>query len=252
MDKQQKEARRRQEDAALNKGLLWIAVAILFEVLLVLAYRFFINPYIREVEISIAIGRGLEVVRIAGTAAAAACLVWAYQRMKKKASFTLPCSLALIALIAVLDSHVLLMFRKAGLHMLFFLMPCLGGLGLVYYLYQREMFLATAAAGAAGVGLWFIRFGGRVEAVLCAVLIVLAAVCAVALKKRDGTVELAGRKFQVLPRNASITPVLISCAVGAVAMAAAFLVKSNLSYYLMFAMAAWIFALLVYYTVKLM
>ena len=36
MDKNQREERRRQEDIALNRGLLWVGAAILMELLLML------------------------------------------------------------------------------------------------------------------------------------------------------------------------------------------------------------------------
>ena len=43
MDKKQREERRRQEDIALQRGLLWVAGAMVLEALLVLVNRFYIN-----------------------------------------------------------------------------------------------------------------------------------------------------------------------------------------------------------------
>ena len=40
MDKKQREERRRQEDIALQRGLLWVAGAIVLEALLVLVNRY--------------------------------------------------------------------------------------------------------------------------------------------------------------------------------------------------------------------
>ena len=43
MDKKQREARRHQEDIALQRGLLWVVGAVVLEALLVLVNRFYIN-----------------------------------------------------------------------------------------------------------------------------------------------------------------------------------------------------------------
>ena len=45
MDKNQREERRRQEDIALNRGLLWVGAAILMELLLMLVNKYYINYY---------------------------------------------------------------------------------------------------------------------------------------------------------------------------------------------------------------
>ena len=41
MDKNQREERRRQEDIALNRGLLWVGAAILMELLLMLVNKYY-------------------------------------------------------------------------------------------------------------------------------------------------------------------------------------------------------------------
>ena len=55
-----------------------------------------------------------------------------------------------------------------------------------------------------------------------------------------------------MPKNTSYPLILASCLVGLLALLAAVALGANIAYYLMFAMVAWLFALLVYYTVKLM
>ena len=44
----------------------------------------------------------------------------------------------------------------------------------------------------------------------------------------------------------------VSCAVSLIAIGAAIAMGGAVAYYLLFAMVAWLFALLVYYTVKMM
>ena len=56
----------------------------------------------------------------------------------------------------------------------------------------------------------------------------------------------------MLPAEAGYALMFVSCAVSLAAIAAAIVLGGAVSYYLLFAMVAWLFALLVYYTVKMM
>ena len=151
-------------------------------------------------------------------------------------------------------AHVSLAFQDSGIKMLFLLVPAWAGLALIYYLYQREFFLAACAVGMSILGLWFVRYGGaRREALLT--LAGIAVVCAAALwlKKTGGAVSRPdGSQVQFVSKAASYPLVLVSCLASLVAVSAAMVLGSTAAYYLIFVMVAWLFALLVYYTVKLM
>lgn len=66
MDKNQREERRRQEDIALNRGLLWVGAAILMELLLMLVNKYYINYYstVESHNMVYAFDAGLKAVRI--------------------------------------------------------------------------------------------------------------------------------------------------------------------------------------------
>ena len=49
MDKNQREVRLRQEDADLNRGLLWVVGAVLLECLLLVVNRWYIKFYPGEI-----------------------------------------------------------------------------------------------------------------------------------------------------------------------------------------------------------
>ena len=68
MDKKQREARRHQEDMALNRGLLWVGAAIILEFLLLLINRYYINFRVDEASVNLAttLHTLLKVVRIGG------------------------------------------------------------------------------------------------------------------------------------------------------------------------------------------
>ena len=255
MDKKQREARRRQEDQALNRGLMWVGGAIVLEFLLLLVNRYYINFMISEVALAEAILNGLRIVRIAGTILGVAALVWAVLRFRKGEKNGLYLVLALACGALVICAHVTLAFQKSGIQMLFLMVPAWAGLALVYYLYQREFFLGATASGLSILGLWFVRFGVGIglETLLTLVGVALVAAAALWLKKHDGVLQrAAGDEIRLMPKNASYTLVLVSCLVGLLVLAAAMVLGANIAYYLMFAMVAWLFGLLVYYTVKLM
>ncbi len=253
MEKNQREARRHQEDMALNRALMWVGGAIILECLLLFVNRYYINYFVSEVDMAVAVYSTLHVLRIGGAAVGGIALVWAIFRFYRGGRAGLPTVLGLACLTLALCSYVTLAFQKPGIQMLFLLVPALAGLALVYYLYQREFFLAAAAGGMSVLGLWLVRSGGSMEAVASLVGIVLVAAAAFWLKKNGGVVHRAnGRETRVLPEHTGYSVVFLSCLVGLGAVAAAMFLGANIAYYLIFVLVAWLFALLVYYTVKMM
>jgi len=254
MDKNQREARRRQEDMALNRGLIWVGGAIVLECLLLLVNRYYINYYVSEVDMAIAVKGALSAIRIVGGIAGLVTLVWAALQFRRGGKHALPAVLTVACWALAVCAHVTLVYQKSGVQMLFLLVPAWAGLALIYYLYQPEFFLAAAAGGFASLGLWFIRYGGvGLEAAASLLGIVIVAAAALLLKKSGGVIRRSsGEEVRLLTGNTSYALVLASCLVGLAAMAAALLLGANIAYYLIFVMVAWLFALLVYYTVKLM
>lgn len=254
MDKNQKEERRRQEDIALNRGLMWVGGAIVLECLLLLVNRYYINYYTYEVDTAILVHSALTFVRIGGALAALAALIWTALKFRKGEKAALPLVAALAAAAVTLCAHVTLIFDQAGMQMLLMLIPALAGLALVFYLYQREFFVGGAVSGLSVLGLWFIRFGGlKLEAVLCVAGVAAIALAVLWLKKQGGVISRAdGSKLRLLSKKTNYPLVLASCGVGLAAMLVALVAGGGIAYYLIFAMVAWLFALLVYYTVKLM
>jgi len=254
MDKKQREDRRRQEDKALNRGLLWVGGAILLELLLLFVKRWYVDVKTSEIDQMLMMDTALRVVRIGGAVVLAACLVWLVIQLRSKKSAALPAVLALVGGALAVCAHVALTFPENGMQMLFLLVPAWAGLALVYYLYQREFFLAASAAGMAAVGLWFVRVRGGLglETGLAILGIVLVLAVTLMVRKGDGVLSLAGAKIDVLPHGSSCTLALASCLVSAAAVLLGVAMGVTAAYYLIFVMAAWLFGLLVYYTVKMM
>lgn len=253
MDKKQREARQKQEDIALTRALFWVAAAIVLEGLLVLVNRFYINYYLDEVNIMLAFHSALRVVRVAGLAVGVIAVIWTVVRLfqgKKIVCTLLP---AIAGGVLAVCSHVVLRYRDTGISMLFWLVIGWAVLALIYYIYQKEFFLAAVSIGLSILGLWFLRYGGGigVEVALVALAIIVVSAATLVLKKNDGALPLK-KPWRFLPKDAVYSVVLASCAAALVALIAAVALGSTVAYYLIFVMMAWIFALFVYYTVKLM
>lgn len=255
MDKKQTQARRRQEDTALNRALLWVGAAIVLELLLVLVNRHYIYYNVSAVDLAILLRQVLKIVRIGGLVLGVVCLVFSVHRFRQGGKAALLMALAVGCGALVICAHVALAFQESGLRLLFLLVPAWAGLALVYYLYHKEFFLAAAGVGMSILGLWFIRYGaGAVrETALAFIGIVLVAAAALWLKKHDGMVSRQdGTQVRLMSKSTSYVTILASCLAGLAAVAAGLVLGSTAAYYLIFVMIAWLFALLVYYTVKLM
>ena len=126
-------------------------------------------------------------------------------------------------------------------------------LALVFYIYQREFFLAASACGMSVLALWFVRYGasGRLEALLLLAAIAVVTGVSFWLKKTGGVVPIQP-PVQFLPKKTSYGVLLATCGASLAAVIGAMAVGGSTAYYLIYVMVAWLFALFVYYTVKLM
>ena len=70
--------------------------------------------------------------------------------------------------------------------------------------------------------------------------------------KGEGSVQVAGHKLEILPQDAKYVLIYATCAINFAAVGIAIAAGVVVAYYLTYALLAWLFALLVYYTVKMM
>lgn len=142
---------------------------------------------------------------------------------------------------------LLVRMNMSSLSFLTTLLPIVMLLGLLWVLYDRECALSLTVLGAALFVLWIfrrygtnLRFGMGVKAGVVVFLLLLAV-----LAWLTKTNKLA----KLLPPKADKLTVYVSCGIAAVVLLAVLLI-SGISYYAMWALAAVVFALAVYYTVK--
>ena len=143
MDKKQREARRQQEDIALQRGLLWVVGAVVLEVLLVLLNRFYINYSLSEAGVNtfLALHEALKVARIAVPVAALAALLWTAWQLKRGKKYALPLIVTIALAALSICVHVAVKYRADGMSMLYWLVIAWAVLAMVFYIYQREFFL---------------------------------------------------------------------------------------------------------------
>ena len=142
---------------------------------------------------------------------------------------------------------LLVRWNMSTLSFLTILVPVIMLLGILWGLYDRECALALTILGASLFVLWGLRrYGSSIyvgtAAKVCVVVYLLVLAAAAYLAKAD-------KLSKILPPKADKLPVYVSCGLSALALLASFL-GTGVSYYAMWALAAVVFALAVYYTVK--
>ena len=255
MNKKIREEQSRQEDQALVRGMLWVVGAIVLEGLLFLVnrYAFDYTTAMESILLAEKLRVVLKIVSIAGLIVFAGGAAMAIMQLKKERSTLWAGVASLAGLVIGLCAHVCVAYQDSGVRMLYLLIPVLGGLALCYYIYPRDFFLCALPAVAAALGLWFVRAGGIGADMIFTVLVCAAALIAVLkLKKGDGNLVLAGKPLKFMGEKTNYTlPMAGAVAALAVQLLAA-VAGGTIAYYLIFAVGAWLFALLVYYTVKMM
>lgn len=191
-----KKAKRQQEDAILNRVLIWFGCAVVIEIVLLLINRFVPG---------ISLVRGLSV-----------------------------------------------------------LVPAVAVLAMVYYLYQRDFFLSTLISAGGILSLQLYRrlvflhpFRIKCGFALAYICLAAAVVVLILLQRKGGWMTIQGKKRQILPKDANYVLMYLTCVLNAVLLTVTLsqingvACGANTAYYLLFVLAAWLFVMAVYYTVKL-
>lgn len=255
MNKKQQEVQRKQEDLALKNGLLWVAGAIVLEILLFLLnrYTFHYGTTSAAVNLAVALRTVLKVLRPLGAVAFVGGAVMALLQAKKEKKSVWFLVVSVAGLVVMTCAHVTVVYHEAGMRMLFLLVPVLGGVALSFFLYQREFFLSAVSCVLAALGLWFVRIAGLgLETILVLAAAAVVLMLLLGLKKTDGCLKLAGLEIRLVPEKGNYMTALATTVMALAAVLLAVVAGETIAYYLIFVVGAWLFALLVYYTVKMM
>lgn len=158
-------------------------------------------------------------------------------------------------------------YSLTGVKAMYAFVPIIAALILVYLLYPTDFFYIADVSACAAAVLWYLSVATGdgfvwirgVQAgkplyftVLAVILLVAYAFIAYNLRSKKGTLKLRGVERQLFPRAARYRLTYLTAGLALLCILAGFLFGSTVAFYAMFIMLAWLFALVVYYTVKLM
>lgn len=262
MENNKKADKKKQEDIALTRALIWFAAAMVVEFLLLLVNKYYINFTADSVSIRVALAMGtvLKVTTVLGLLAAVLFGLWSWKRAKKQGSLAFLHVVLTVVLLAVgISSGLIVVFYRAAVQLLYVVVPAGAVLALVYYLYQKEFFFSACGIGVGMLGLWLVRKNIGTHDVVVTLYTVLAVVMLAALillivklKKGDGALVVKEQRFEILSKQSNFLLVILSCVLSIITLLAGLLLGGTVAFYLLFVLIAWLFVLLVYYTVKMM
>lgn len=256
MDKREKAERAKQEDAILNRVLMWIVGSVLLEALLLLLNRFYVNSTVAEIELKATLYHAFGILVILFPVCFVGALVWWISSYKKGKQSVLPRVVSTILAILSICTAVMRFYPQTGVQYLYVGVPCMAVLALVYYLYQREFFVVMLMNAAGMLGLWLLNrrigHGSVVYTYLVIEGIFLAGVAIVAhmLQRNDGVLVIGGKNVSLLPKSANYTMLYVTCLVVALLQVVGLVLGSMMILYGI--LVVWMLAMAVYYTVRLM
>ncbi|MEA4955579.1 MAG: hypothetical protein VB096_08745 [Pseudoflavonifractor sp.] len=256
--KQLKAVKERQEEAALNRVLCWIAGGAVLEFLLLLLNRYYNHYTVDQIELRVALGTAVKILAVAALACAAAGAFWWNSARKSQRRTTLPGILTLLLAGVSLSCFVVWLFDGLGLRLMYLAVPCAIVLVMIYYLYQHEFFLVACVSALALLGTWVSSKGlGGVYAALTYVVVMASALLvlggAILCRKAQingGAVEYQGNKIRIFSKDTNYALLYLSIAIALVVLVAAALGVATVI--LRAVAVAWLLIMAVYYTMKLM
>jgi hypothetical protein len=255
MDNSKQQTRRKQEDAALNKLLIWLGIAIGYEFIALLLKRFYVNFVREEVYVAVAMTKVFSVLQWVAPALMLLCFVWAFLNHKARKPTTLPLvgagACALVSLTVILSYWLF----DVGVGMLGLVAPVMAVLALIFFLYQKDFFCNTLLVAGGIFALWLYRrfyllHPRAITAGFVLGWMLLGAAAALAWQLAKGKGKWSS--WQVFPQKTTYLPTYCSCVLTALTMASALVFGATVAFYSIFVLVVWLFCLAVYYTVRLM
>ena len=253
-EKGRREQRASKEDAAFNKMLLWLAGAVVVELIILFLRQIYVNLLFGGM-VAYGLKVFFQIFCFAGAALTAAGIVWAVMRTRSGKSAVLPwaCTGG-VALLWIVSLFSYFLF-DVGMNIVMILPGAAAVLIVVFFLYQRPFFYNVMLAGGGLAALWMYRqyyMEHPTTVRLCFgagfVVLVLALVLSFLLARNGGRLG----RMQVMPADTNYVITWITCVVTAAAMVLALAAGATAAYYLLFVLAGWLFIQAVFFTVKLM
>ena len=230
-----KKSRSVKYDGPMTPAMKFFLAVCVAELYLVIVRRFYVNGTIEQV---LAWYDYLKVFAAIGLVAALAGVVlvrkWKAHQAKKALAWSLLGGGAFVAV-----SSALVVYNMSALSILTTLVPVVLVIDVLWWLFDKDSAMSLTVLAASLAVVWLCRKSGILAVKTGAAVFLLALLLLmVAVKQNHLPVPAEGKKM-----------ILISCGIGAIGVVAA-MVSTTIAYYSMWALAAVIFCMAVYYTVK--
>lgn len=253
-EKGKRAQRQSEDDKIFNRMLLWLAGAVGVELLLLLLKKVYVEMKWGGVPAKMLLDF-FKVYCIAGAVLVVGGIVWAVLTYRMGRRLTLPVAITCAAALLWVVSLVSRFFYPEGMKILLMLPAGAAVLIVIFFLYQRPFFYNAVFAGGALMAVWLY---GRYYLIRPRVImacfiggwVILAAAAALAFVLRNNDGKLG--RVRVLPPSSNYMMTWITCGVAALAMVLALILGVSMSHYLLYVLAAWLFAQAVFFTVKMM
>lgn len=252
--------KQQMEDRIFNKMLFWLVATAVVEVLMVLINRFYVHIRAGEIGALPAIHAILGVAPVIGIVLCAVFLLWGKKIRKDsdgKKDAILQTILGTAFLVAGCGAFLMRAYGLTAAPAVLTIVPALGILMLIFYLYQKEFFFSATVVGMGIMGLWILRNASRPAAysgymIMVLALTLLGVVYAKQMKRNEGKITIGGKEIAILQPGAAYNAYYLTAAVTLVIMFAAMMFGASLAYYGIWVLVAWLFILAVFFTSKMM
>lgn len=257
--KQMRAAKAKAEEAVLHRVLCWFAGGAVLELLLLVLNRYYNNYLAGEIELRLVLGTAVRIVAVAALACAGAAAYWWNGARKAGKPALLPALLSVFLLGVSGSCFAAWAFPRDGLRLAIVAVPVTAVLAMIFYLYQHEFFLIALQSTLGILGVWICgKSNGGMYAMVgyayVAVAAVLVGVAALVCRKaqaNNGVVERkGGQPMQLFSKGCSYTFLYAGAVITAAALICSALGIATAILYSV--QVAWLLAMAVYYTVKLM
>ena len=232
-----------KKDDSMTPAMKIFLIGLVAELYLLIVRRFYVNGTIQQV---VAWDEHLKVFAVAGLAVLVIGVIlsvlWKASKAKRFWGLSLAGLGAFVAVVSFVSR-----LNMSILTLLTVLVPVAILMLLLWSLYDREGALSLTILAASLVVLWLCRdagsniYFGTLVKIAAAVYAVAVAALAVMVKTK--------KLPKLLPAKADPTPVYVAAILSVVTVAAG-LISTTVAYYAMWVLAAVVFGLAVYYTVK--
>lgn len=238
----------------MNESLTWFSFGCLAECYLLIFRHFYVSGSPAQL---IALYGALKYIAFAGIGifALGAVLLPIFHR-KSGIARTLSRILLVSGLFLAVSSVIMRQVYPDGTTLLCIVVPVAAVLSLLWSVYGRECSYALTILGLTVVALWICRRGINVEYWRAKVLmgagiyVAVLAVIVLLTYRADGHGGRLG-KLQLFPAGTDCLPIYVACGLSVISLVIA-VFSVTAAYYAMWAVAIVIFALAIYYTVRLL